>query len=342
MNQPDKNLFNLLRILAAALVFYSHSYALARLPEPWILGIMSFGGLGVAMFFGISGYLVTTSFRLDPNPLRFISKRALRIMPALIVVSLLTAYVIGPVLTTLGVRDYLTSAATHLFVYKSIILSPRFDLPGVFAVNPYPHVVNGSLWTLPLEVAMYLIIACFFVLRSAKVQLGTVVVLFITALVLNHVVPMGKIVFYGSDVYQVIYHAPYFLVGSILSYHSAWVREHGHRLVLPLGIGLVALIGTPLINLAAWIAIPCITICLGEIKSRVASRLDPFGDVSYGIYLWSFPMQQIAMLWLTPKIGQFPAMLVAALVVVLVAKCSWVLVERPALQLKRKLPYAQR
>ena len=334
----EHNLFDILRLTAAALVFYSHSYALLGLPEPWILGTMSFGGLGVAIFFGISGYLVTNSFRYGRcNPWSFLAKRSLRIFPALIVVSCLSAYVLGPSITTLDLRTYLSSPNTSAYAYWNIGLYPHFALPGVFATNPFPHAVNGSLWTLPLEFALYLAIASLAIIRRHSLHQWIVLALAILAGIGHYVMPAGRFNYYGSDLYQVVHHAPYFLVGAFLSYRDGWMRNAGQRLAIPCCFVLLFLSGTSLIQIAVWIGIPCIAVAVGEMRSEVVARLNPLGDISYGVYLWSFPIQQLVILYLARSIGAFPALLLGALFVVGIAKLSWDWVERPALTLKRLL-----
>ena len=334
----DKNLFDLLRLSAAALVFYSHSYALLRLPEPWFLGTMSFGGLGVAVFFGISGYLVTSSFRRSQcNPWSFLAKRSLRIFPALIVVSSLSALLLGPIVTTLDLPTYFRSPSTLAYVLWNSGLYPKFDLPGVFLSNPYPGAVNGSLWTLPLEFVLYLGIAAMATFRRHDLHQWIVLTLAILTGVGDHLVTPGKFVYYGSDLYQVLHHAPYFFIGAFLSYRDKWMRDAGQRLALPSCVALLFFAGTPLIQIAAWIGIPCIVVSIGERKSRLFSRLPPLGDISYGVYLWSFPIQQLVILHLARPLGAFPALLVGALLVVLIAKLSWEWIEKPALSLKRLL-----
>jgi peptidoglycan/LPS O-acetylase OafA/YrhL len=299
---------------------------------------MSFGGLGVAIFFGISGYLVTTSLQRSGGSIpRFLAKRGLRIFPALIAVTVLSAYLLGPLVTSLDLKTYFSSRITLAYVYNNVVLHSQFDLPGVFKQNPYPQSVNGSLWTLPIEVALYLVVAGFSFVRSKKVQQGLSFALAAAAAVAYYRIPEGKYIRYGCDLYQVFYHAPYFFVGSFLSYKAGWVRDHGPRLILPLCVGLLFLANTPLIRIASWIAIPCIAIFLGEKKSGRALLTTKLGDVSYGVYVWSFPMQQVAIQYLLPRIGPFPALLLAAITVLLLAKLSWQFIERPALSLKRPL-----
>jgi peptidoglycan/LPS O-acetylase OafA/YrhL len=75
------NSFDFLRVSAALLVLYSHSFSLVGLPEPASMAGQSYGSLAVALFFAINGYLVCQSWVHDPSPLRFVVRRALRILP---------------------------------------------------------------------------------------------------------------------------------------------------------------------------------------------------------------------------------------------------------------------
>jgi peptidoglycan/LPS O-acetylase OafA/YrhL len=102
------NNLNFLRLIAAGLVLYGHSAILLGHPEPLFLSWMPLGPLGVAIFFVISGYLVTQSWQQDPNLQRFFIRRCFRIFPGLIVCVLLCIFVLGPWLFGLSTNDVLT------------------------------------------------------------------------------------------------------------------------------------------------------------------------------------------------------------------------------------------
>ncbi len=154
-----ENNFDFLRFFAAALVLFAHCYPLVgrKMDEPLtvLTGYEKGGGIAVGIFFVISGYLITASYLNSRSPVSFLTKRALRILPALTVAVLLSAFVIGPMVTSWRLDNYLTSAKTWEYL-KNILLITEYELPGVFNQNVYPDVVNGSLWTLPLEVMMYM------------------------------------------------------------------------------------------------------------------------------------------------------------------------------------------
>ena len=148
---------DVLRLAAATLVIVAHSYALTNHAEPLQrFGGPEFGDIAVAVFFAISGFLVTASWVSDSRLRSFVLRRALRILPALWVVLLLTTFVMGVVVTDVPVTSYLTSLSTWRYpLERALVFSTRPDLPGVFTTNPYGTPVNGSLWTLPVEVTAY-------------------------------------------------------------------------------------------------------------------------------------------------------------------------------------------
>src|SRR5215467_14892991 len=107
MGADRRNNFDALRLAAAVSVVFSHSFLIAEGTQDheWLIrltGNQSILGLvGVFVFFAISGFLVTQSFEQTGDPWRFLAKRALRIFPGLFVATLLSAFVLGPLVTTL-------------------------------------------------------------------------------------------------------------------------------------------------------------------------------------------------------------------------------------------------
>lgn len=160
MSTPEEvrfNNFDFLRIAAAFLVLISHQYALNGLPEPSVFN-MSLGTFGVLIFFSISGFLVSQSWRQDPHVGRFLVKRFLRIWPGLAVVTLIAAFVLGPMVSSLEWRAYFLQPELLDFLRNLKVVTIRYVLPGVFEENIHPKAVNGSLWTIPLEVRCYFVL----------------------------------------------------------------------------------------------------------------------------------------------------------------------------------------
>lgn len=154
---------DVLRFLAAVSVIFSHSYPLTQ-NRTDILGRISeknnlgFGGLAVAIFFFISGLYVTKSLEKSDSIVKFMIKRVKRIFPQMIVLTLCTAFILGPIVTTLTIKKYFSDPQTYRYLLNAVLI-PIHDLPGVFVDNPYLSTVNGALWTMPLEFACYIVLA---------------------------------------------------------------------------------------------------------------------------------------------------------------------------------------
>ena len=181
-----QNNFDALRLVAAAAVVFSHSFLIAEgtqdhEPLIWLTGNQSILGLvGVFIFFAISGFLVTQSFEQTGHALGFLAKRALRIFPGLFVATVLSAFVLAPLVSTLWPSAFLSIPAPWEYVIGNTLLDQTVhELPGVmFVNNPVGLEINGSLWTLRLEFAMYLMVFVLGVLRLLTVRVALLLVAF--------------------------------------------------------------------------------------------------------------------------------------------------------------------
>ncbi len=339
LDNRDNN-FDVLRLVAATLVLFSHCYPLTGNNEPFgeFTGV-SLGEIGVVMFFAMSGFLIAKSWNDEPHPGRYAFKRALRLLPALAVVVVITTLVIGPLFTTLSLADYLTDPATWFYLVRaSLLVTIAGHLPGVYTDNVYPDAVNGSLWTLPVEAGCYVMVAVLGVLgltrRSGLLLAGAAVL----ALATTPLSPLSKAIgdtAAGGDVVIVLELIATFLLGAL--FYSL-----RHRLRLSwLALGALTLLWiltweTGWVFLTTVLAFGYGVLVLAFRTPAGLRRLTAPGDVSYGVYVYAFPVQQsIAALWgpgLTPGV-----MFVIALpITYLLALLSWRIVERPALRLKRR------
>ena len=150
MSEPPKNSFDLLRLVAAALVLYSHQHALLGLAEPMLFNWTTLGGFGVAIFFFLSGFLVWSSWARDPDLKRFFIRRSLRIFPALWLAVLLTVLVVGVASSQLSTSDYFASSETWRYLSTGLLVV-RQGLPSVFTDNPYPFAVEIYIYSGTVE-----------------------------------------------------------------------------------------------------------------------------------------------------------------------------------------------
>lgn len=327
---PHNN-FDALRLLAALAVLYSHQYPITATAAPSWMNVAMIGGVAVMTFFVISGYLVTISWHLQPRLWSFIGKRALRIWPALIVVVLLAIVVLGPSFTTLPLADYFRHGATWDYL-RNILLQIRFTLPGVFTTNPLASPVNGSLWTIPIEVSCYAILAaCGFLglLRWRGIWLVACVgylAWFLTNKTLDLTGTMDH-----------YYEFPaYFVFGSLIATFNAQFLRHRWRYALLASVIAAATYLAGFKYSALLIFLPAVLISIGTSSWPVLSQAGRFGDVSYGVYLYAFPIQQsVYALW--PGLGFSASLLIVTVLTLIAGWLSWRLVEAPALRLKRYL-----
>lgn len=339
------NNFDAVRILAALAVMVSHQYALTGRPEPVVRGADTLGGLGVLVFFSISGYLVAQSWSSDPNLWRFAARRLLRIWPGYAVALLLALFVLGPAVSTLDWAAYV--AHPHFERYLQNFWFDLFDqLPLQFTGNAMPYAIDGSLWTIPLELGCYAMLAVLGLLgllrapRWLAAATGLAMAAFIlsggtTGLLAEH---FGV----ASTPVYLTWFGLYFFAGASLQ-RLGWLREplQRRRVALwALGLGVASLLVTRNAYLALWLALPAGVLAVGLSSWPLLRRAGRFGDLSYGLYIYAFPVQQTT-LWLTRgRLGPLASLLLAAGVTAVLAFLSWHLVEKWALRLKPRTPAA--
>ncbi len=333
---------DVLRLGAATLVIVTHSYALTNNAEPLRrFDGPEFGDLAVAIFFAISGFLVTASWASDPRPHSFVLRRGLRILPGLWVVLFLSTFVMGIVVTELPVTSYLTSISTWRYpLERALVFSTYADLPGVFTTNPYGPAVNGSLWTLPVEVAAYgatLLLGVTGVLgrRRALVVVATLGLFAIQETLLSSTPSLGATA--PDNVLRwVVHFGLFYAIGSLLFLYRELVPLSFIAALAGLALWVVTF-GTGAMTVVGQLTLPYAVLVFGyrgpEIVDRVMRRI---GDISYGTYIYAFPVQQTIIHYDT---GIDPVSLIAYTVPITYACAllSWRLVERPALRLRRRL-----
>jgi peptidoglycan/LPS O-acetylase OafA/YrhL len=289
------------------------------------------------MFFAISGFLIARSWALESVPSRFAVKRALRLQPALVVAVAVTALIVSD----LSAGSYFTSPSVYRYIgANSLLYTGGGHLPGVFAHNVYPNAVNGSLWTLPVETIAYAGVAVLGVLGALRERVMLAILTFAVLLVLSTpLVGVGSIAVsgpIGGSLSLVLYLGGLFNAGMLLYV----LRD---RIALRwdiagvLMIAWIATFDTEWVQTAAMLAIPYLVLVLAYRTPRWLSAITRPGDLSYGIYVYAFPAQQVAAYAWGPRLGPATMLALVAVPVYLLAFLSWRLVEAPALRLKRRV-----
>lgn len=334
----QRNNFDAIRLAAALAVLWDHQHALMGLPGPKAWG-NSYGGLAVAVFFAISGYLVAKSWLNDPHLWRFAQRRALRIWPGLAVAVLLCAFVLGPIVTPLPLADYLRQPQTWAYL-KTLYLDVQFDLPGVFAGN-LSHSVNGSLWTIPIEVKCYIALALIGLTGVWQYQAASALLLAALVAYLAHRYAPGQPPRTWSFSLQ---YAVLFAIGMVFaSQERGWAQHPWRAVALVAALCALAQLHPVTRGQAPVWALGAAAVLVGVRSWPVLRSVGRHGDCSYGAYIYAFPVQQ-TVLWLLnvnspADRAQFWLATAASLVLTLaLAWASWRWVEQPALRLKPRTP----
>jgi peptidoglycan/LPS O-acetylase OafA/YrhL len=357
------NNFDLLRLLGAVLVVFAHSFDLLGQSEPFPeLAGMNWGFVGILIFFSISGFLVSRSWARNPRIVPFVVKRALRLMPALIVALTLTALVLGPFVSVLQPRAYFDDPATKTYMVNNTLMQTDYELPGVFASNHYPIAVNGSLWTLPLEVKAYVLVVLLglggLLARRRRLMIGIAILAVLTCVdalrpilpganyfvaLLRSIPASPELVEQANlgtfNIFAEMFAA--FAIGAALFSLRRWVVLRWELAVLAVAIwcGTIALGGSaPAIG--AVVVGPYLVLCLAYGTHAFVRLPSRWGDYSYGAYIYAFPVQQTISFLLYP-IGGWLMFLLATPITFALAIPSWHLIERPALEIKHRLTGAE-
>lgn len=326
------NNFNALRLIAAGLVLYGHSFTFLGLHEPLFLSWLPLGVLGVYIFFTISGFLVSQSWERDPHLLRFFIRRSLRIFPGLIVCILLSVLVLGPWLSTLSFTDYFSHPATLVYL-ENIWLSIAYYLPGVFEKNRLANAVNGSLWSLPVEFFMYCLVAVAGILSPKRWISALLFVIFVLVNYFWAQKAQHMLVAYNTDIRQVFMCGTYFWAGVLIyKYHL----DDYFSISTVMGACVLLLCLEPhteLLRTASWGLLPIVVLAFGLSNSPILTRLLGKHDISYGVYIYAFPVQQ-AIVFLFPTIELALYLITCCLFTFILAFLSWHLIESKALNFK--------
>ncbi|MDK2974325.1 MAG: hypothetical protein PWP08_696 [Methanofollis sp.] len=319
------NNFDLIRLAAALVVVVSHAYAL-QIGYAGVSGsapLLLVGYTALAALFTISGLLIPQSWLAQPEAGRFFWKRSLRVFPGLVAAILFTLFVIGPIATTLSPNEYFSTLFSG-----AIATLPFFEdgsALGLFIANPVSF-VNASLWTIPVEFTMYILVAVLGLLGLLRKKHA--LLLLIAANVL---------------LWMALYHDPglskvrftlYFLIGAYLSIHHPHLRYDGMTALL-LALALVAAAGTPAFSFLALIAVPYIVLWFAALPVPAFNRVGDRGDFSYGVYIYAYPIQQTIVLFLGTGIPLWLFCALSVAVTFPLAYVSWNFIEKRALGLKQ-------
>ena len=341
-----KNNFDFLRLALAVLVIYSHAYPLglgSELTEPFLRathGQATGGGLAVDGFFIMSGFLICASAQRSSSVFGFLKKRITRIYPGFTVAALLTALFVMPLAGASFVYPALLPRVGN-FLLQTVRLM-EFTYTGAFAGNPFPAILNGSIWSVSYEFWCYIGVALL-LMAGALRRPALIAALFIASWLIGIAFRVEGWILGGK------------LLGVIVGVPQFWAR------LLPLYLsGVVFYLYRERIPLNSLIAAACALAlsfaCFFQAGLAVAfplagayllfwfaftpairlHRTGQFGDFSYGTYLYAFPIEQLLMHHFGHTVAPWYLFTAATPLVLLAALLSWYGVERPFLRPARR------
>lgn len=282
--------------------------------------------MGVLIFFAISGFLILRS-ATQHRLVDFARARVLRILPGLAICAVVMALVIGPLYSAYSFTEYLTRSEPYSYIFRIVTFARHvpFGLPGVvFTATANGSTVNGSLWTIPLEVRLYVLAALAGLsIRHLRIP-GLVTIGILTLLSgwtdLSFIVP-------NEDDYRLAW---MFAIGASMYIARRWIPMHALiciGLIVSWRVCRETTAGPALFN----VMVAYSTLYVAFLP---AMRMPTYvKDYSYGIYLYAFPLQQVISHML-PSIGPYGLMALSLPLSCLAGVLSWKLIEEKALRWK--------
>lgn len=342
----QKNNLGFIRFFAACMVIFSHSYALSGTgivdPLKKHTDHMSIGGLALAIFFVISGYLITASYLRSLSNFRYITSRILRIFPALFLCLLITIFFIGPLITNHSVKEYLTDTNTYKYFYNLFLYPVVYELPGIkFSNSFYGEVVNGSLWSLSYEFTLYLIILILGSLNKLNKNIGLFIFILLVvfySLYLFNIISLDYLIPYiRIQINTFIFFSIYFFSGSLYFFWDNEIDYTNIRFFLFLLISIVSLINGSLFVISSFFTLPYIVFHIAKNKKARLHNFNAYGDFSYGIYIYGFLIQQLLFWFNKGNMHHHINFILSLPFAVIMGFFSWHLIEKRALKLKPKV-----
>ncbi|AGA64891.1 acyltransferase 3 [Liberibacter crescens BT-1] len=328
-NRSFNNNFDFVRLVAAFIVLISHQFQVFGFSQSLPFIDEQLGRLGVIIFFSVSGFLIAQSWENDQSCIRFIIKRILRIWPALTFMIFATAFLMGPLLTDYTLKKYFTDI-DFLKYFLNLVLNIHNTLPGVFYRNAYPKFINASLWTIPPEFKCYILVAILGVLGILKKR-SAIICIFIISLILHIWFPMSLDIFSREQwlFFQFAYGFSLFHTKDIFFSRKFYFLFFMALLLILLYLKF------GYIGIMPDLALPLIFILIGNQKTFILSSIGKkIGDLSYGIYIYGFPIQQAMYYIYGHYFPFFWCWLLSSIIIVFVSFLSYRYIEKPILKFK--------
>lgn len=340
MDSFKGNNFNLIRIYLSLSVFFFHSYELSHESGLMFLNRFFNGERAVQAFFIISGYLIIMSYHRSNSAKDFLLKRIRRVYPAYFVI-ILSCAILGCLISTLSATQYFTSIDFYKYIAANLcflnFIQP--SLPGVFNENIYTT-INGSLWSLKIEVAYYLLAPLLIFLRG-KINVH---ILYSIVFLSSVGYFIGMKYLYSIDHNEAYFFLSHQIPGQLFYFIlGAWVVELEKKkwfipVVKWLGIPSLLALFFPVSAALQSILIAIVVFFCAYIVPMIKY---PYReqDISYGIYIYHFPIIQVLVYYQLYRPYPVMGLICSLIILLIISTLSWLFIEKPfiARKLNQKL-----
>ena len=353
---PRSNALNACRLVMATGVILYHSWLITGRHLSLAPAHQLLRDVWVDGFFAISGFLITWSWFRHPRVRDYLVARSLRILPGLWFCLAVTAFVIAPIgLAIQGgspAKLLLSPAPFEYVLGNSAVMLTQQGIGGTPSGIPVSGVWNGSLWTLVWEVLCYIAVAIFGVVGLLRRRWFIPALLALT-LLWSARLPAWSVFADLAETQQSMAPATAALfvqaiVARFATMFLAGALIYQIRNVLParwwlVGLSVVVVLAASFLpNYRILGAIP---LAYGVIVTGALlhdNRLRLRTDLSYGVYVYAWPVQQLLVICGLGVVNPFVFAAVAASATVPLAAVSWFLVEKPSISLKSRFEQRRR
>jgi len=344
-----KNIFNDIRFILATMVLYMHCYPLLYGKSGWKDFFTYYNGsqiglatIAVYLFFVLSGFFMIQSLENSSSFFNYMKKRLLRLLPAFWLSLGLTAFILAPIISNALIFSLDKGSALYFFLNAGTFhfFDYSWSITGLFTNNPWGNGVNGSMWTLKHELALYIFLpfVVWLSFKNRKVLIVTWILLLILSLsnifanFQLFTIPCCKAWVLSKNEYNsFIVFAFYFFSGVVYYKFKEYVVISNRLIFVSIALFAIGFFYGNL-KIISLIVLPYLVISIGVKFNKIL--LSKTGDYSYGLYIYAFPIQQTLIHFFKRDFTLFTFFLSAFFITLVLSVLSWHFVEKKFLSLK--------
>jgi len=333
--ETKRNNFDLIRLVLATTVFFVHISHLTRLPSFAFFDNFLNSGVAIDAFFVVSGFLIFMSYEKSSSLKSYFLKRINRIFPGYFCVILACAFLLF-FIANRSLSQYFSLAwFQYIIANLSTLNFIQHSLPGVFTDNAIPA-VNGALWTIKIEVMFYFMVPLIALLLPKTKKFVLILGLYFFAVCYSTFMnTMAKHL--DSNIFYILERQlpgqlAFFMSGALLFYYYPHFNRYAFVYLL---LAIVGYIISQIFGLYIIYPMSLAVIVVGIASiGKYLGNWGKFGDFSYGIYIWHFPVIQIFIHFELFDKMPYLTLILLIITVLTLAYLSWHLIEKPFLSRK--------